>query len=128
MPRGRPDRRRASPAAPAAASSAPSQTECSGKCPVIDPLPPRQITIADIAAAPINGWTLAFAFGGDQRVTGAWNAATAQSGAAVTARDEGWNAVVSPGGTTTFDISGTWHDSDAPPTAFTVNGAPCEVR
>ncbi|MEV8515803.1 cellulose-binding domain-containing protein [Dactylosporangium sp. NPDC051484] len=87
-----------------------------------------QVTVADIAAAPIDGWRLAFNFGGDQRVNGAWNATTAQSGAAVTARNEDWNAVISPGGTATFGITGTWHDSDAPPTAFTVNGAPCEVR
>ncbi|MFJ8580918.1 cellulose binding domain-containing protein [Micromonospora sp. NPDC093277] len=87
-----------------------------------------QFTIADIATAPIDGWALAFDFGGDQRITGAWGATTAQAGTAVTARNEAWNAVVSPGGTATFGIMGTWHDSDAPPTAFTVNGAPCEVR
>ncbi|MFG1903160.1 cellulose binding domain-containing protein [Micromonospora carbonacea] len=87
-----------------------------------------EVTIAAITGAPINGWTLAFDFAGDQSVTGGWNAAIAQTGTTVTARNETWNAVISPTGTATFGIQGTWHDSDAPPTAFTLNGAPCEMR
>jgi cellulase/cellobiase CelA1 len=87
-----------------------------------------EVTIAAVADAPINGWTLAFDFTGDQRVTNSWNAVIAQTGTTVTARNEAWNPVIPPAGTVTFGIQGTWHDSDAPPKAFTLNGTPCEER
>jgi cellulase/cellobiase CelA1 len=87
-----------------------------------------QVTIAAIGTTPIQGWGLAFTFAGDQHITNAWNATTTQSGAAVTARNLEYNSNIAPGSSTTLGFMGTWHNSDAPPTAFTVNGAPCETR
>ncbi len=87
-----------------------------------------QVTISAIGTTPIQGWGLAFAFGGDQHITNAWNATTAQSGAAVTARNLEFNTNIAPGGSTTLGFMGTWQNSDTPPTAFTVNGAPCQTR
>lgn len=87
-----------------------------------------QITIGNLAATPANGWTLVFTYPGDQVVTGAWNAMVTQSGATVTARSLSYNGAIASGGTTSFGVQGTWHTSDAPPTAFTLNGAPCRVQ
>jgi endo-1,4-beta-xylanase len=83
------------------------------------------ITITNTGTTTINGWTLTFTFGGDQRITNAWNTTTTQNGAGVTAVNLGYNATISPGGNTGLGFQGTWTGSDAAPTAFKVNGNTC---
>ncbi|MGV9212191.1 cellulose binding domain-containing protein [Micromonospora sp. RB23] len=83
------------------------------------------VTVQNLGAAPVDGWIVTFAFPGDQQVTSAWNATVGQTGATVTARNVDWNRVLSPNGSATFGIQGRWSASDAPPTTFTLNGAPC---
>lgn len=83
------------------------------------------VTITDTGTSTINGWTLAFAYPGDQKVTTAWNATVTQSGTAVTAVNAGYNGSLSPGASTSFGFQGTWTTSDAAPTHFTLNGAAC---
>jgi hypothetical protein len=73
------------------------------------------ITNDDGMAAPLAGWTLTFPFGGDQRITTAWNAVVTQDGQQVTASSEPYNAVLPNGGSVTFGFTGTWTASDAPP-------------
>lgn len=85
------------------------------------------VTVQNVGAAPIDGWTVAFGFPGDQQVTSGWNATVGQTGATVTARNVDWNRVLAPNGSATFGIQGRWSASDAPPTGFTLNGAPCAV-
>ncbi|MDM4779301.1 MULTISPECIES: cellulose binding domain-containing protein [unclassified Micromonospora] len=55
------------------------------------------------------------------------NATVGQTGAAVTARNADWNRVIAPNGSATFGFQGRWSASDAPPTGFSLNGAPCAV-
>ncbi|WP_345541283.1 cellulose binding domain-containing protein [Phytohabitans rumicis] len=83
------------------------------------------VTVHNTGTTAIDGWTLAFTFAGDQRITNAWNAAYTQSGAVVTARNADWNRVIPAGGSTTFGMQGSWTASNAPPAAFTLNGAAC---
>ncbi|ACU73822.1 glycoside hydrolase family 10 [Catenulispora acidiphila DSM 44928] len=83
------------------------------------------VTIANTGTAAINGWTLAFTFPGDQKITNAWNGATSQSGEAVTATSAAYNASIAPGATTSFGFQGTFTSNDTAPTTFTVNGAAC---
>jgi Cellulose binding domain len=87
-----------------------------------------QVTVTNLGTTPINGWTLAFTFPGDQHITNSWNAALTQSGAAVSAANASYNAVIAPGASAAFGFQGTWHSSDASPTAFTLNRAACAVR
>jgi hypothetical protein len=47
---------------------------------------------------------------------------------AVTAGDAGYNATIAAGASVSFGVMGTWHVSDAAPTAFTLNGGACQVR
>ena len=82
------------------------------------------VTIANNGTAPINGWTLAFTFPGDQKITNGWNATTTQTGEAVSATNAGYNAAIPPGGNVQFGFQGTYTSNDSPPTAFTVNGIP----
>jgi len=83
------------------------------------------VAVTNTGTAPINGWSVGFTFPGDQTVTSAWNAAITQSGSTVTAANLAYNRVLNPSATTSFGMQGTWHTSDAPPTAFTLNGRSC---
>ncbi|MFG1715945.1 cellulose binding domain-containing protein [Micromonospora sp. NPDC049203] len=85
------------------------------------------VTVQNTGTAPVDGWTLTFGFPGDQQVTTAWNATVSQTGAAVTARNADWNRLIAPNGSATFGFQGRWSASDAPPTAFSLNGTPCAV-
>lgn len=87
-----------------------------------------QVTIANTGTAQVSGWTLAFTIPGDQVIGNAWNATVSQSGRNVTATNLAYNAVIAPGASTSFGFQGTWHSSDASPTAFTLNGVACTTR
>jgi endo-1,4-beta-xylanase len=83
------------------------------------------VTIANTGTTAINGWTLAWSFPGDQKITNAWSAAVTQSGANLTATNAAYNGSIAPGGTTSFGFQGTYGSNDSSPTAFTLNGAAC---
>ncbi|MEU7976609.1 cellulose binding domain-containing protein [Micromonospora sp. NPDC049089] len=84
-------------------------------------------TVHNAGTAPIDGWIVTFSFPGDQQVTSGWNATIGQTGTVVTARNVDWNRVLAPNGSATFGVQGRWGVSDAPPTGFSLNGAPCTV-
>jgi len=84
-----------------------------------------QVVIANNGSSPINGWTLAFTFPGNQQITDAWNGVVSQSGENVTITNESYNETIAAGTSTSLGFQGTWSTSDATPTAFTVNGTAC---
>jgi cellulase/cellobiase CelA1 len=83
------------------------------------------VTISNSGSTAINGWTVTFAFPGDQKVTNAWNATITQNGTNVTAKNVSYNASIPAGGSQSFGFQGTWTSSDASPTSFSVNGVAC---
>jgi hypothetical protein len=83
------------------------------------------VTINNTGTTAINGWTVTFTFPGDQKVTNAWNATVTQNGASVTAVNLGYDATISPGGSTAFGMQGSWTSNDTSPTSFSVNGTAC---
>jgi cellulase/cellobiase CelA1 len=83
------------------------------------------VTVANTGTAPVNGWTVRFAFPGDQRITSYWNAAVTTSGANVTATNLNYNATIAGGSSTSFGFQGTWTSNNSPPTSFTLNGTAC---
>lgn len=82
------------------------------------------VTITNRGPA-VNGWTLAFAFAGNQHISNAWNGTATQSGSAVSVRDGGWNASIAPGASVSFGFQATYSGANAAPVAFTLNGAAC---
>ncbi|MFC5927892.1 glycoside hydrolase family 9 protein [Micromonospora vulcania] len=87
-----------------------------------------QVTVRNTGATAVNGWTVRFAFTGDQRVREAWLAKVTQTGATVTARNEQYNAKINPGATATFGFNATTAGGPNPnPTLVTLNGAPCTL-
>jgi cellulose 1,4-beta-cellobiosidase len=85
------------------------------------------LEVTNMTQAPVSGWTLTFTFGGDQRIASAWNAKFRQTGTAVTLTNVNWNRVIPAGGSASVGILGRWTTSNAAPTAFALNGAPCTV-
>ncbi len=83
------------------------------------------VTVSNPGTTALSGWTLAFTFPGDEKITSAWNATVTQTGASVSATNMGYNATIPAGGSQSFGFQGTWSASAAPPTAFSVNGTPC---
>jgi Glycosyl hydrolase family 48/Cellulose binding domain/Putative Ig domain len=83
------------------------------------------VTITNTGSSAINGWTLAFTFPGDQKIADAWNGVESQSGENVTITNESYNGTIAAGGNTSLGFQGTWTNSDASPTSFTVNGDTC---
>jgi hypothetical protein len=83
------------------------------------------LTVGNTGTTAISGWTLAFSFPGDQKITNAWNATVTQTGSAVTATNASYNADIAPGNTVVFGFQGTWINNDSNPTHFTLNGAAC---
>ncbi|WP_326551721.1 PQQ-dependent sugar dehydrogenase [Micromonospora sp. NBC_01813] len=86
------------------------------------------VTVVNTGTEPVDGWSLDWTFAGAQRVAVAWNAVTAQDAATVTATNAAWNRSIPPGGTVNFGFLGASDGSGAgpAPTAFSLNGLPCE--
>jgi cellulase/cellobiase CelA1 len=85
------------------------------------------VTITNPGSSAVNGWTLAFSFPGDQKITNAWSGSVTQSGANVSIANASYNATIAAGSSVSLGFQGTWTSSDAPPAAFTLNGAPCSL-
>jgi endo-1,4-beta-xylanase len=73
----------------------------------------------------INGWTLTWAFPGNQTVTQAWSTTATQSGNQVTAKNVGYNPQIPAGGTVEFGFNGSFSGSNPSPTSFSLNGTAC---
>jgi endoglucanase len=82
------------------------------------------VTITNRGPA-VNGWTLTFAFAGNQHITNAWNGAATQTGSAVAVKDGGWNASIATGASTSFGFQATYSGANAAPAAFSLNGTTC---
>jgi len=73
----------------------------------------------------VTSWTLAWTYGGDQRVTNAWNATVTQAGQAVSATSVSWNGSLATGASAQFGFQATYSGTNQAPTSFTFNGASC---
>ncbi|MER5639120.1 glycoside hydrolase family 9 protein [Kitasatospora sp. NPDC002227] len=83
------------------------------------------VTVKNTGTSTVSGWTLGWSFAGDQRISNAWNATVTQSGAAVTARDAGWNGTLAPGASASLGFQATYSGANPAPARFTLNGATC---
>jgi endo-1,4-beta-xylanase len=83
------------------------------------------VTVGNTGTSTISGWTLKYAFPGDQKITNAWNATVTQNGTAVTATNLSFDGTIAPGGTVSFGYQGTWTSNDTAPNSFSVNGTAC---
>ena len=80
--------------------------------------------------APVNGWTLAFAFPDPGQVVQlGWAIGLTQTGQQVTGTSLPWTAAIPTGGSIRIGFNGGLSGGalNPVPTAFTVNGAPCST-
>jgi hypothetical protein len=84
-----------------------------------------QAVITNTGTTTINGWSLAFTFPGDEKITSNFNGGYSQSGENVTLTNASYNGTIAPGSSITDGFEGTWTDSVANPTSFTLNGTTC---
>jgi expansin (peptidoglycan-binding protein) len=83
------------------------------------------MTLTNTGTTALNGWTLRFAFPGNQQIGQGWSATWAQSAANVTATNASYNGNLTPGASTQIGFNGTYTGSNPLPTAFTLNGVTC---
>jgi O-glycosyl hydrolase len=86
-----------------------------------------QVVISNTGSSAISSWNLVFTFPGDQQLTDNFNGTFSQSGETVTLTNASYNGSIAPGGSVTVGFQGTWTNSDAAPTAFTLNGTACST-
>jgi acetylxylan esterase len=84
-----------------------------------------QVVITNTGSSAISSWNLGFTFPGDQKLTSDYNGTYSQSGEAATLTNANYNGAIAVNGSVTVGFQGTWTNSDAAPTAFTLNGATC---
>ncbi|MBX9392772.1 glycoside hydrolase family 6 protein [Streptomyces sp. TRM72054] len=84
------------------------------------------VTVTNNSAAK-SGWSVAWSYAGNQRITNAWNARVTQSGTAVTAANESYNGTLGTGGSVSFGFNGTYSGTNALPDTFTLDGVTCNV-
>lgn len=88
------------------------------------------VRIANRGTAAINGWTLAFTFAGNQRITNGWNATWTQApgSANVTATNVDYNRTIPAGGSVQdLGFQAGYTGTNARPGNFTLNGVACSV-
>ncbi|MEV6194675.1 cellulose binding domain-containing protein [Streptomyces sp. NPDC051920] len=83
------------------------------------------VSLTNTGSSAWTGWTLAWSFADAQKITQLWNADHTQSGAAVTAKNAGWNANVAPGSTAAFGFTGSWTGANTKPSVFELGDQPC---
>jgi cellulase/cellobiase CelA1 len=87
-----------------------------------------RMSIANTGSAPISGWTLTFAFPGNQRIANGWSANWTQpSGSAeVTATSQDHNRTIGAGASVAdLGFNAGYTGTNAPPTRFALNGQTC---
>ncbi|MER5216966.1 glycoside hydrolase family 6 protein [Streptomyces sp. NPDC002838] len=84
------------------------------------------VTVTNNSAAK-SSWSVKWSYAGNQKITSSWNAKLSQSGAAVTAANESYNASLATGGSVSFGFQGTYSGTNAIPATFTLDGVTCNV-
>jgi endoglucanase len=88
------------------------------------------LAITNSGTASINGWTLAFTFGGNQRITNSWGAIWNQPAGSgnVTATNLDYNRTIAAGATLTgIGFQASYTGTNARPASITLNGSACTV-
>ncbi|WP_060879904.1 glycoside hydrolase family 48 protein [Streptomyces scabiei] len=83
------------------------------------------VTITNRGTDTVDGWTLTYAYSGDQKLMNGWNGSWAQSGRNISVKDAGWNGKIAAGAAVSAGAQFTYSGTNAAPTSFSVNGTAC---
>ncbi|WFE25239.1 cellulose binding domain-containing protein [Solwaraspora sp. WMMD791] len=85
-----------------------------------------QLDVRNLAAEPIDGWTLSWTWPGDHRIAYLWGAEPVDlTPPDFTVRNYQWNRLIAPGGSVQLGFMVTAATATTAPTDFTLNGAKC---
>jgi endoglucanase len=76
-------------------------------------------------SGPISGWTLQYAYSGNQSLAGGWSGDWAQHGATVTVTSASWNGSLATGAAVQIGANFSYRGANPAPTGFRVNGMTC---
>ncbi|MGI5429780.1 glycoside hydrolase family 48 protein [Streptomyces sp. CA-179760] len=83
------------------------------------------LTLTNRGTDAIDGWTLTYAYSGNQKLGNGWNGTWSQSGQNITVKNASHNARVAAGADVSTGAQFTYSGSNAAPTSFSVNGTAC---
>ncbi|WP_369228314.1 glycoside hydrolase family 48 protein [Streptomyces sp. R39] len=83
------------------------------------------LTITNRGTDAINGWTLTYAYSGNQKLSNGWNGTWSQSGASVTVQNASFNGTIAAGAAVSTGAQFSYTGSNVAPTAFAINGTTC---
>ncbi|EFF93968.1 cellulose 1,4-beta-cellobiosidase [Streptomyces sp. e14] len=83
------------------------------------------LTITNRGTDAVNGWTLAYGYSGNQKLTNGWNGSWSQSGQSVTVKNASYNGTIAPGAAVSTGAQFTYSGTNTAPTGFAVNGTTC---
>ncbi|MGC4982745.1 glycoside hydrolase family 48 protein [Streptomyces sp. DT193] len=83
------------------------------------------LTITNRGTDAINGWTLTYAYTGNQTLTNGWNGTWSQSGKSVTVKNASWNGTIGAGTAVTTGAQFTYSGTNTAPVSYAVNGTTC---
>ncbi|MEV5169835.1 glycoside hydrolase family 48 protein [Streptomyces flaveolus] len=83
------------------------------------------LTITNRGTDAIDGWTLTYAYAGNQKLTNGWNGTWSQSGQTVTVKNASYNGGIAAGAAVSTGAQFTYTGTNAAPTSFAVNGTTC---
>lgn len=85
------------------------------------------ITVSNTGATAISGWTLTWAYSGNQQLNQSWNSTYSQTGQTVTVNSMSYNSSIAPGANQSgIGFNAAYSGSNPPPTAFYLNGILCK--
>jgi hypothetical protein len=83
------------------------------------------LTLTNRGTDVIDGWTLTYAYSGNQKLGNGWNGTWSQSGANITVKNASHNARVAAGAAVSTGAQFSYSGGNTAPTSFSVNGTPC---
>ncbi|AXE89902.1 glycoside hydrolase family 48 protein [Streptomyces sp. Go-475] len=83
------------------------------------------LTLTNRGTDAIDGWTLTYAYSGNQKLGNGWNGTWSQSGQTITVKNAPHNARVAAGAAVSTGAQFSYSGSNTAPTSFAVNGTPC---
>ncbi|MFD5595426.1 glycoside hydrolase family 48 protein [Streptomyces griseorubiginosus] len=83
------------------------------------------VTITNRGTDTIDGWTLTYAYTGNQKLMNGWNGTWSQSGQNISVKDAGYNGKIAAGASTSTGAQFSYSGTNTAPGSFSINGTVC---
>ncbi|GGR10246.1 cellulase family glycosylhydrolase [Streptomyces aurantiogriseus] len=84
-----------------------------------------EIALRNTGTAPVNGWTLVFAFANGQTINNMWGGTPTQTGGTVSVIPASYTSTIPAGGSVTLGFIAAKGATNTAPASFTLNGSAC---